>query len=61
MEIAIVVLSVACVVQAVIIGVAHLTVPYLWRQVHRLEDELAKLDEVVNEFLEAAGINERKK
>lgn len=61
MELAIVALSLTALVEAGIIAVLAAAVPHLWRRLSKVEDGLEKLDEVVSEFLEAAGMKEPKR
>lgn len=57
MEVAVVCLAIACCLQAVTIAALAATVPFLWQRVQKGEADLAKLDEVVSEFLELSGVN----
>lgn len=57
MEVAIACLAIACCLQAVTIAALAATVPFLWQRVQKSEADLAKLDEVVSEFLELSGVN----
>ena len=57
-EAAVVALAVACLVEAVIIGVLAGAVPFLWWRLQKLEQQVEKIDETAAEFYGAAGLKE---
>lgn len=56
MEVAIVTLSFALLILSIMLGVCCLTIPYLYRELVKTRSDLEKLDEVVSNLLEAAGL-----
>lgn len=59
-EVALTASVIANLIQAAVIATLAGSVPFLWWQLQKQRDDLAKLDEVVTEFLEASGIGGKK-